>query len=223
MDYKQYLNKKNCMDGLKLMSIIPDNLVSATFFDPQYRGALDKMDYGNEGERQKGRTQLRQMDESTIINFCQEIGRVTKHSGHMFLWVDKFHLVNSDALHWTEDCPWHLVDMITWDKESFGMGYRTRKTSEYLLVFQMEPKRAKDVWLDRSIRDIWREKIPKPRSGHPHKKPVGLTERLVSAVSRPDELVLDPCAGSFSTLDAVKRSGDGRDFIGCDIEEKFSV
>ncbi|HKG70020.1 MAG TPA: hypothetical protein VKA92_14200, partial [Segetibacter sp.] len=65
--------------------------ITACFFDPQYRGVMDKMKYGNEGERQKGRAELEQMSEETIKLFIKEIDRVLIPDGHLFLWVDKFH------------------------------------------------------------------------------------------------------------------------------------
>ena len=85
-------NKKLEMNGLELLSHIKDGEVKLTFFDPQYRGVLDKMKYGNEGERQSGRASLEQMSEDIIIEFIKEIDRVLCPSGHLMLWVDKFHL-----------------------------------------------------------------------------------------------------------------------------------
>ena len=37
------LNKRLKTDGLNLLKEIPDDCIKATFFDPQYRGILDKM------------------------------------------------------------------------------------------------------------------------------------------------------------------------------------
>jgi site-specific DNA-methyltransferase (adenine-specific) len=73
------------MDGLNLLQSLENNSVSAVFFDPQYRGILDKMNYGNEGERQIERSKLIQMSERKIISFMREINRVMKPSGHLFL------------------------------------------------------------------------------------------------------------------------------------------
>ena len=225
MDYK--INYKNCCDGLKLISSLSDETVDASFFDPQYRGIMEKLDYGNEGARQKGRAQLKQMSESLIEDFIEEISRVLKPSSYLFLWVDKFILCEGSHLNWFESFPskyhveklnMNLVDMITWDKESFGMGYRTRKTSEYLLIYQKSPKTIKS-WKNKSIRDVWSEKIEHPRTGHPHKKPIGLINTLIKSVTKEYGLILDPCAGSFSVLDVCKETK--RDFIGCDINPEF--
>ena len=44
-----HINRKNKIDGLKLLKSIQDTSIATTFFDPQYRGVLDKLKYGNEG------------------------------------------------------------------------------------------------------------------------------------------------------------------------------
>lgn len=219
MEYKK--NYKNCCDGLDLLSSLKDNSVSASFFDPQYRGIMEKLDYGNEGARQSGRASLKQMGEETIESFTIHISKKLKPSGYLFFWVDKFILCEASYKNWFRYVPdMNLVDMITWDKKSFGMGYRTRKTSEYLLIYQKSPKMIKS-WKNKSIRDVWSEKIEHPRMGHPHKKPIGLIKALVESVTKEGDLILDPCAGSFSVLDVCKFTD--RDFIGCDINPEFCV
>lgn len=207
------INHRNKSDGLVLLSQIEDKSISTAFFDPQYRGILDKMNYGNEGkQRGKERSALAQMPEEMIINFIREIDRVLTPSGHLFLWVDKFHLCQG-VLEWFVETDLNLVDMITWDKDKIGMGYRTRRKSEYLIIFQKTPKRAKDIWTDHSIPDVWKEKVEKV---HPHSKPIELQKRLILATTKPGDFVLDPASGGYSVFNACKAVG--RDFVGGDIE-----
>ena len=207
------INKKNKANGLDLLAEINDNTVSTAFFDPQYRGVLDKLKYGNEGQtRGKARCELTQMDEDTIVDFIKEIDRVLKDSGHLFLWVDKFHLCQG-VLDWFTDTNLNLVDMVVWDKGKIGMGYRTRRKSEYLIVFQKSPVKAKACWTDHAIPDVWEEKTPKV---HPHSKPIELQKRLIAATTQDGDYVLDPASGGYSVYEACKTLG--RDFIGCDIE-----
>lgn len=71
--------------GLKLLSYVEKESIALAFFDSQYRGVLDKMQYGNEGERQKGRAKLIQMDEDTIIAFIKEINRLLQESHYFML------------------------------------------------------------------------------------------------------------------------------------------
>jgi site-specific DNA-methyltransferase (adenine-specific) len=206
------INDKNILDGVLFMQKIYRNTVTACFFDPQYRGIMDKMNYGNEGERQKERALLNQMNNQTIIDFIQEINRVLIPSGHLFLWIDKFHLCEGTDK-WFINTLLSIVDLITWDKGKIGMGYRTRRRSEYLLVLQKQPIRAKDIWIKHDLPDVWIEKIS--NKTHIHQKPLLLQKNLIEAVSNIEDIILDPCAGSYSVMEACKLTG--RVFIGCDI------
>ena len=106
----------------------------------------------------------------------------------------------------------NIVDLVVWDKGKIGMGYRTRRKSEYLLVLQKAPIKAKACWIDHSIPDVWEEKVVKV---HPHSKPIELQRRLIAATTMKGDIVCDPAAGGYSVLDACKLAD--RDFIGCDI------
>ncbi len=201
------------MDGLDFLARLPDAAVPVAFLDPQYRGVLDKLAYGNEGvNRGQRRAALQQMDEATIAAFIQGIDRVLRASGHLFLWLDKYHLC-SGFTPWLAGTRLAVVDMITWDKGRMGMGYRSRRQSEYLVVLQQEPRRARGVWTAHDIPDVWRERVERGR--HAHRKPVDLQGRLIAAVSSPGDVVIDPAAGSFSVLEACQLQG--RRFLGCDI------
>jgi site-specific DNA-methyltransferase (adenine-specific) len=207
------LNTRIKEDGLVLMSNIPDKAVTVTFFDPQYRGVLDKLSYGNEGKsRGKRRCELPQMSEKTIIDFIKSIDRVTAPSGHLFLWVDKFHVCEG-VKSWFLNTEFSIVDMIVWNKQTFGMGYRTRRTCEFVIVLQKKPLKAKDIWTIHNIKDIWSEKVN--AKGHPHCKPVNLQKELMLSVSKEGDLVLDPAMGGGSVLQAALLSN--RKFIGCDL------
>ncbi len=205
------LNTKIKMDGLKLLCQLDSNTFPLVFFDPQYRGILDKQGYGNEGDRQKARAGLPQMTDKTIGKFIKEINRVLHPSGHFFLWVDKFILCNGIS-EWLSGTNLEIVDLITWNKLRMGMGYRTRRTSEYLYVIQKAPKRSKGVWTDHSIKDVWDEKIERT---HAHNKPINLQKVLIQAVTNEADIVIDPASGSFSVLEACKKAN--RNFLGCDI------
>lgn len=207
-----YTNTKYCANGFDLLSMIPDNSIKASFFDPQYRGVLDKLNYGNEGkQRGKERCDLPQMNERTIVDFVRELNRVIVKSGHLFLWVDKFHLCRGIDK-WIDNTDFNIVDMIVWDKAKMGMGYRSRRRSEYLIVLQKSPVRAKGCWTDHGIPDVWLEKVVKK---HPHSKPVELQKRLITATTEPNDIVLDPAAGGFSVYDSCIETG--RLFLGCDL------
>jgi site-specific DNA-methyltransferase (adenine-specific) len=56
--------------------------------------------------------------------------------------------------------------------------------------------------------------IAKERTGYPSQKPEALLERLVHALTNPGDLVVDPYAGSGTTLAVAARLG--RRFVGID-------
>ncbi|ABK77777.1 DNA modification methylase [Cenarchaeum symbiosum A] len=210
---KKIMNRRNRMNGLTLLDRMPDCSVQAAFFDPQYRGILDRMKYGNEGvSRGRLRSGMEQMSADTVREFLGEMGRVLVPSGTLFLWIDKFHLVDGIS-GWIEGTCLNAVDMITWDKQRMGMGYRTRRCSEHMVVLQKSPKRAKNVWRDHGIPDVWPEKVE--GRNHTHAKPVRLQARLIECVTTGRGAVLDPAAGGYSVLESCKRTG--RNFIGCDL------
>lgn len=202
------------MDGLVLLKKLPNNSIPLVFFDPQYRSVLDKQSYGNEGERQKGRVELPQMDNKTIHKFILEIERILLPSGHLMLWVDKYILCNGVHV-LMEGSSLPLVDMITWNKDRMGMGYRSRRFSEHLMIFQKMPVRAKGVWRIHDIPDVWTEKIENGDRNHAHAKPLELQKRLIKAVTNIGDIVVDPASGGYSVLKSALATE--RHFIGCDI------
>ena len=179
---------------------------------------MDKQKYGNEGSRQKDRAKLPQMSDDTIAKFIQAIDRVLMASGHLFLWTDKFHLCSGIQTNWLQSTELNIVDLVTWNKRRIGMGYRTRRSSEYCIVLQKSPVRAKGVWRVHNIPDVWDEKAPS-RSGHA--KPIELQRALIEAVTNPEDTVLDPAAGAYTVLEAATRAS--RHFLGCDIQTEVNL
>jgi site-specific DNA-methyltransferase (adenine-specific) len=210
-------------DALDLLRSLPAEWSPLAFFDPQHRSVLDRLKFGNEGSRQRGRAKLPPMSETYIDECCREIARVLTPGGYLMRWMDTFgvceahHLRLANALKAFDFEPVDLksVDLIAWDSLRIGMGKRSRRRGDYLLVMQKPPINAR-TWKDKGIPSRWPEKIEKPRSAHPHVKPIGLILRLIAAVTEPGELVIDPAAGSFAVLKAARQLG--RDFVGCDCE-----
>ena len=132
--------------------------------------------------------------------------------GHLFLWIDKFHLYQGIS-DWMKDTEFNIVDMIVWDKCKIGMGYRSRRRSEYLLVIQKRPLKAKSTWKMHNIPDVWQETVKKI---HAHSKPISLQEKLIEATTDENDFVLDAAAGGYSVFSACENTK--RNFIGGDIK-----
>ena len=72
-----------------------------------------------------------------------------------------------------------------------------------------------DTWYVSRVCGTFRE-----RKGHPCQMPEALLERIVRASSNPGDLVLDPFAGSGTTLAAAKRLG--RRYLGIELSEQYA-
>lgn len=113
---------------------------------------------------------------------------------------------------------WPITSLLVWDKEGLGPGGPKGLRPTYELVALL----AHDDFQipDRSIPDVWNHPWPSAarKTGHAAEKPVGLLARIMreSAFSG---AVLDPFAGSGSTLVAAKR--DRFKAIGIEIEERW--
>lgn len=96
-------------------------------------------------------------------------------------------------------------------------------TTKQRAVFEKDGRRARSSATDEPTKgvpmgDVWDigviAPISRERTGYPSQKPETLLERLVTALSDPGEIVLDPYAGSGTTLAVAARLG--RTFVGID-------
>jgi site-specific DNA-methyltransferase (adenine-specific) len=197
-------------DALELLQTLQDRSAAAVIFDPQHRGVLDHLKFGNEGARQIGRAALPAMTSAYIDACIRAIARVLLPSGYLFLWADTFRVCEGEHLRVADARK--CVDLLAWDSLRIGMGKRSRRRGDYVLALQRPPVTAKN-WTDHGIPSRWVEKVD--RKIHPHIKPAGLLTRLIGATTQAGDLVVDPAAGSFITLEICQRLN--RRFVGCDL------
>ena len=94
-----------------------------------------------------------------------------------------------------------------------GRVYRSIRVGDKVYTYyDDEPVAPSDVWTDLSH---LQQRDPE-RTGYDTQKPLALLNRIVRCASRPGEWVLDPFAGSGTTLEAALRNE--RRFIGIDCQ-----
>jgi len=111
---------------------------------------------------------------------------------------------------------------VVWDKGPIGMGWHYRRSYEMVLVGQKPGAACK--WYDETskienvIRPGYRgiRKVIPSKDQHPTEKPVQLAAHFIQLHTRPGETVLDPFAGSGSTLVAAHRLK--RQWVGIELD-----
>ena len=116
------------------------------------------------------------------------------------------------------DAEWSLASVLVWHKDWIGPGGSVGLRPAYEMVALLA---GPDFSIeDRGIPDVWTHKWAsfKP-SGHPAEKPVELLSRLIDESMRGPGLVVDPFAGSGSSLVAAKTLGHRA--IGIEADERW--
>ena len=137
-----------------------------------------------------------------VLRWCNQADEVYLFTDWR-MWIEAFDVV--------EGAGWRIRNMLVWDKGTLGMGLPWRNQHE-LIVYG---KRRPAVMVDGKLGNVLRF----PRSGnkfHPTEKPVDLLRCLIGNSPTAD-LIVDPFAGSGTTLRAAKDLG--RRAIGVELDE----
>lgn len=114
--------------------------------------------------------------------------------------------------------PWQYKMMLIWDKGIPGMGdIDSNWGCGHELILYLKIGRREIPYRRSGIIAV--DKVPNMKHIHPTEKPVGLIEKLLEMSTDADDLVVDPFAGSGSTLVAADRMG--RRSIGIEKSPKF--
>jgi hypothetical protein len=105
----------------------------------------------------------------------------------------------------------HVAGWLSW--------YREPSSAEAVVVAAPPHWSAPAARLETARRVLERTPELRRRRGHPAPKPVAMMTALVRLACPPGKLLLDPFAGTGSTLIAARRTG--RRSIGLELEERF--
>lgn len=231
------LNTIVCADALEYIKTLPDASVDMVFTDPPYghnnnnngdliqrwEAALARpLGYGsnprpiaNDGAEANDLFKAilpelnRVLKKGSVICCCCGGGGPDPQFARWSLWIDEV---------------FEFKQMIVWDKGPMGMGWHYRRSYETVLV--AVKKGAKCRWYDdtNAVENIIRPKQGVPKiipsaDEHPTQKPVSLSDFFIRLHSQPGDLILDPFAGSGTTLVAAQQLG--RHYIGCDLSAEY--
>ncbi len=223
------LNKVYNSDCIKIMKDLPNESVDLIIADPPYNVGKD---YGNNSDKQSDEEYIK-FTESWIT----EAVRILKKEGtfytfggkefiaHIYIILGKLNMIFNSWI------VWHYTQ-----GQGRTKGYSSRhddilmftKSKNY--TFNLDDIRIPQKYF--RTRNNMRGANPgnvwglshvhyseKDRSKHPTQKPHALYERMILSSSNEGEIVLDPFAGSGSSLVVAKKTN--RNYIGIEIEEKY--
>lgn len=136
-----------------------------------------------------------------------EARRVVRLSGHLLVFCDWRMLSSLQPA--IESAGWRAQNLVVWNKGSMGLGTGFRAQHELVMHFTA----GAPAYHDRSTGNVvTASRVAGDDREHQTQKPVDLMRRLVRVVAPVDGVVMDPFAGSASTL--VAALAEGRRCIG---------
>jgi len=205
-------------DSTGEMKKLADESVDLVFTDPPFGIGLDKGMKSEEAWGGKVYDDDPQHVLNTISLVTKECFRVLKNDRHMYFWFGIQHYE-------------YVFNMLTeigfnvgtvpcvWSKKGGGVGgSEYAYASNYEVCFLAMKGRRPLVRV--GLGNVWDEpRIPPQRKVHPTEKPTSLIRRCIEQSSNIGELVIDPFAGSGSTLIAGLETR--RRVWGCELNKEY--
>jgi len=220
LTFDSSLKQGSCLD---LIKGIPDSSVDLILTDPPF-GVSDGIEDQRESDRdghQSYKQVLTDTDNLTpeaakqlIQNLMPELHRVLKPGGHIYVFFAfELYPTLKESMSEFFDTQWAPIIWNKLQTMSVNTGYNYATCYEPILFGWKTPRTRRLKNNDRAILEC----KPTSRNGkiHPFEKPQDLLKRLIDTSTSIGDTVLDPFAGSGSTLLAAKtlrRSGIGFEF-----------
>lgn len=232
--HRVILYKENCFDALPK---IPENSIDMIFADPPYflsNGGFT-CHAGKKVSVNKGKWDISKgLEENYIFTqrWLRECQRVLAPNGT--IWVSGTSHIIYTVGSAMQSLGYKILNDIAWFKvnppPNLSCRYFTHSTETILWAAKNKDSRhyfnydlMRKMNNNKQMLSLWSIKAPgmleKIYGKHPTQKPLELLNRIVLASTRPQDIVLDPFAGSSSTGVAAVR--EKRQFIGIELEEEY--
>jgi DNA modification methylase len=185
--------------------VLSGQLAYLTFTDPPYN-----VDYGSSAKDKLRGNQRKILNDNLGSGFevflhdaCANILSVTK--GAVYVCMSSSELHTLQRVFTAAGGKWSTF--VIWAKHTFTLG-RSDYQRQYEPILYGWPAGHDRYWCGaRDQGDVWFFDKPVKNDLHPTMKPVALVERAVRNSSKSRDIVLDPFAGSGSTLIACAKAG----------------
>lgn len=213
MQTNMILNKDFLLNKLSNKSV--DLIVT----DPPYKTITGGDSNGSNSERPKGmlsgNRKLFKYQKLKMSDWMPELFRVLKEETHCYIFTNVINM--EEMLVEAKKAGFKLHNILCWEKNNCTPSQYYMKNCEYVLFF----RKGKAKW----INDIGGSKTVHKYDNiighklHPTEKPIDLLKLYISNSSQEGDIILDPFAGSGSTLVAAKELN--RQYIGYEIDKEY--
>lgn len=209
----------DCVEGLKTL---PNECIDLVVSDVAYP-VTQRGNAGNSGGmlqkelNKKGK--VFEFNNINIEDYLHELYRVLKDGTHCYLMCNHVNLTH--FLKVIDESKFHFIKCLIWQKGNVILGTKYMNAFEYILFMSKGTNRNVN---DCGIPDILsvpniKTKDINGENIHDSEKPVRLMEILITQSFNKGDIVLDPFAGSGSTLLACINKN--RKYIGWEIDPKY--
>lgn len=193
----------SCLEVLKELE---PNSVDCVITDPPYGD--------NSGYGRNNRTIVNNEDPLLGLMAIRDCYPLLKTNSTAYFFLDVKHLPFI-KLFIEQYTKYKIRDWVVWDKVNMGMGHGFRKRHELILVLEKGKPKYNNLGLP-NVLNFKRVNT----DDHPHKKPIELLSQLVLQSTDIGDVILDPFAGSGSTLVAAKELN--RKYIGIELDAEYA-
>jgi DNA modification methylase len=197
-----------CGDSTQMEAVeevLAEGLADMVFTDPPYN-----VNYGaTMKDKLRGKNRAIRNDnlgdgfEQFLRDACANILAVTKGAVYICMSSSELHTLHKAFT----EAGGHWSTFLIWAKNTFTMG-RSDYQRQYEPILYGWKEGSDHYWCGaRDQGDVWFVKKPVANDLHPTMKPVELVERAIRNSSKSRDTVLDPFAGSGSTLIACEKTG----------------
>ena len=204
-------------DCLEVMNKIPDGSIDLLYTDPPYQQALSvggsiakKFDYRRED--------LKKISSFSPKEFLDAVKPKMKLF-HAYIWTSKN--IIKDYIEFAESNSYNW-DLLVWAKRNPVPAFNNSYMSD--LEFCVFIREKGGCFFDSTLgyenyKKCMIDNVADNKNGHPTQKYEWMVAKMIRTSSQKGDLIFDPFGGSFTTARACKTLG--RDFISCELEEKY--
>jgi site-specific DNA-methyltransferase (adenine-specific) len=207
------VNKIYLGDCLELMKEIPTSSIDAIISDPPFTMT---------GSSSNGRGAIAddQFFDYWWRAVCVELARILKPSAEGFIWCDwkTAHVISNGFKPKMQEYTFKVSQLIYHYREHIGMGQPFRSSVDMIAYIRGPESEAKRISSSTPnfISSFWQYG---KHQHHPAEKDVDICKKLCEWCSDPNDIIIDPFAGSGTSCIASKLMG--RQYIGIEKEEIF--